>query len=343
MKITDSPGFGLVQSQLGARAAAAVATLNLDALLIGAGGVGVGVGVSRAMLAAALNIVLFADLLDRVPTGAAYVAERRAGGERIQFDHGALRTIRFPDGPTGALPAGEAAFTRILQPLGYRLAGVYPLPRLCMTGRAYAHADAPEQMPQFFLSELHVEQFDDSFADAAQAVFSTSRDPLGTATHRALQRLAAGEILDPATAQDALADLVAAFARQHPVPHLAHYETLVGQSAEAGWIATEGNAFNHATDRVASVEAVAAAERAMGRPIKAKVEISASGRVRQTAHRAAMVSRPFIDASGNTVFRDVPGSFYEFISRDLDPATGRIDLRFDSGNATGIFAMTRTA
>ncbi|MFC4593621.1 hypothetical protein [Sphingobium sp. EP60837] len=36
----------------------------------------------------------------------------------------------------------------------------------------------------------------------------------------------------------------------------------------------------------------------------------------------------------------MPGSFYEFISRDVDPATGRLDLSFDAGNATGIFATT---
>jgi hypothetical protein len=39
----------------------------------------------------------------------------------------------------------------------------------------------------------------------------------------------------------------------------------------------------------------------------------------------------------------VPGSFYEFIRRAIDPPSGRIDLGLDSGNAVGIFAMTRTA
>ena len=337
--INQTAGFLLVQSQLGESAGEAIATLDLDPLLPGDGGV----GVNRAVLAAALNVILFRDLLARVPSAAAYVAERRAAGERIRCDHGALRTIRFPDRPTGALPGGELAFTRILQPLGYRLAGIYPLPRLRMTGRAYRHVDVPELMPQFFLSELHVDQFDAGFAVAADAVFSTSRDPLGDQTRAALGRLAAGESLAPAMATNALAYLVDAFGRLHPTPHLADYEALIQRSAEAGWIATEGNAFNHATDRVASVEAVAAAERAIGRPIKERIEVSASGRVRQTAHHAAMVSRPFVDAAGNTVFRDVPGSFYEFISRDIDPATGRLDLGFDSGNATAIFAMTRPA
>ncbi|MEA3110817.1 MAG: hypothetical protein QOG58_616, partial [Caballeronia sp.] len=50
---------------------------------------------------------------------------------------------------------------------------------------------------------------------------------------------------------------------------------------------------------------------------------------------------------GARIERDVPGSFYEFISRDavMDEATGRarLDLGFDAGNATGIFKMTAAA
>src|SRR5450631_2800288 len=70
--------------------------------------------VSRGVFAMALNAVLFHDLLTRVPTAAAYVADRRRQRERITFDHGALRTIRFGTGPTGELPAGFKAFSRIL-------------------------------------------------------------------------------------------------------------------------------------------------------------------------------------------------------------------------------------
>ncbi len=325
-------GTSLVRSQLGKAADVAIATLDLDALLAGA---------PQTTMAAALNVILFHDLVQRVPSASAYVTERRAKGERIRFDHGALRTIRFPDGPTGALPAGEQAFTRILTGLGYRLAGVYPLPRLRMTGRSYAHAAHPEKMPQFFLSELHVDRFDQPFAEAAARIFGSSRDPLGEATRAALARLDAGAALSTEEAASALSEIVEAFDRQHDIPTLADYEVLRAQSAEAAWIATEGNAFNHATDRVPDIEALAAAERASGRPIKDSIEVSGSGRVRQTAHRAATVRRPFRDAEGALIERDVPGSFYEFISRDVDPATGRLDLAFDAGNATGIFAMTR--
>lgn len=330
----------LAASVLGIDAAkAAIARLELDPALDSAGSA----IVSRASFAMALNVVLFDDLLARVPTGAAYVADATVGGGKLFFDHGALRTIRFANGPTGALPAGQDAFARILMPLGYSVANVYPLPRLGMTGRAWCHLDAPESVPQFFVSELHVERFGAGFERVAQRVFGSSRDPLGKSAYAALARFAEIECVPFDLAVAALPEIVAAFGRHHDMPALADYEALLAHSAEAAWIATEGNAFNHATDRVADVEALAGAQRALGRPVKDAVEVSASGRVRQTAFRADHVERHFVDADGATVTLSVPGSFYEFITRDVDPATGRLDLGFDSSNAQGIFAMTRAA
>ncbi|WP_020207190.1 2-oxoadipate dioxygenase/decarboxylase family protein, partial [Cupriavidus sp. WS] len=138
--------------------------------------------------------------------------------------------------------------------------------------------------------------------------------------------------------------LAACFERHHAAPALADYELLLKESAEMAWISTEGNAFNHATDRVADVRAVADAQRGLGRPIKDTVEVSRSGRVLQTAFKADPVERGFVGADGAIVKRTVPGSFYEFITRDFVPATegtaGTLDLSFDAGNAQGIFKMT---
>ncbi len=294
---------------------------------------------SRAEVALALNVALFADLLDRVPTAAGYAGEVAARGKRITFDHGALRTI---DGDTGALPRGTRAFARILAPLGYAVEGVYPLERLRMTGQAWVQQDFRETIPQFFVSALHVDRLSDEAQHAATRVFGQARDPLGAAEHELLDALSREGSCDRSLAAAALPGLVAAFGRQHPPPMLDDYETLLTDSREAAWIATEGNAFNHATTRVADVAALAERLRAEGKPVKAEVETSANGRVRQTAFLADKVSRSFVTANGS-IERDVPGSFYEFISRDIDPATGRIDLSFDSGNATGIFAVTSAA
>src|SRR6218665_3288391 len=111
--------------------------------------------VSRAELAPALNLALFVDVLRRVPAGAAYVSHRQRAGERVVFDHGALRTVAWP---AGSLPAGEAAITRVLRPLGFAHAETYPLTKLKMTGRSWRHQDFPEDIAQFFVSELHPEQ-----------------------------------------------------------------------------------------------------------------------------------------------------------------------------------------
>ncbi|HKT85544.1 MAG TPA: DUF1338 family protein [Novosphingobium sp.] len=294
--------------------------------------------VTRAQVAMALNAALFLDLLDRVPTAARYVESLREKGETMAFDHGALRTI---DGGTGELPSGCAAFTRFLAPLGYEAAGVYPLPKLKMTGLALVQRDMPESVPQFFVSELHVRELPEEAQLAAERVFGRSRDPLGPAEWAALEGLDRDGSCATEQAVAIVRGALRAFGRQHPMPSLADYETLLRHSKEAAWIATEGNAFNHATTRTADVEQLAEDLRKAGYSMKPAVEVSRNGRVRQTAIIADKVCRSFRLSDGSEIQRKVPGSFYEFITRDIDPATGMLDLTFDSGNATGIFAVTR--
>lgn len=300
--------------------------------------------VPRAVMAQALNILLFADLLERVPAAQAYAMDRLGAGETILHDHGALRTIAMQG--MGALPAGEEALTRILRPLGYAQNGVYPLDALKMTGRAYAHVDYPEEVPQFFVSELYPERLSPAFQAAMRRVTAHSLDPIDTHTQKTLNSLAAGNIITIDAAATALPVLASCFARQHDTPYLTDYEILRAESAEAAWIATEGNAFNHATDRVTDVAATAKAERALGRPMKDVIEVSKSGRIRQTAYRAASVQRAFRLGNGSVIERTVPGSFYEFITRlnvADDAGQPRLDLGFDSANAQGIFKMTAGA
>lgn len=317
-------------------------TLQIDrALLIESAG-----EVTRAVFAMALNALLFQDLLARVPTGAAYVADRRRGHQRVTFDHGALRTIRFAHGPTGALPGGIAAFARILEPLGYVQAGTYPLDKLRMTGYGFAQREFPAALPQFFVSELHVDRFSPEFQAAAGRVFGASHDPLTQGALAVLDQFARRGRCGFDAAALGLREMIGAFRRCHDTPDLADYRLLLAESAEAAWIATEGCAFNHATDRVADVNATACEQRALGRPIKAAIEVSTAGSVRQTAFKADPVVRTFRTDGGGTTTLTVPGSFYEFISRDaiVGPDGSRqLDLRFDSMNAQGIFKMTAVA
>ncbi|WLQ11775.1 DUF1338 domain-containing protein [Hahella aquimaris] len=294
---------------------------------------------NRAVIAQAMNMMLFDDLLERVPEGKQYVAEKLASGEKVVFDHGALRTVAWEN---QALPMGYKAFARILEPLGFTVAGQYPLPKLKMCGFVYTHADLPHDIAQYFVSELYPEQFTKSFQDAVDRVVSVSSDPLTPRSAELLQKLAAFGALPLADAAELLPNLLQCFDRQHGVPHLHDYLALREESAEMAWISTEGNAFNHATDRVGDIRQLDAQQRALGRPMKDEIEVARNANIMQTAYRATKVKRQFKTDQGVET-HEVPGSFFEFIQRnDIDDSVEKgMDLRFDSSNAQGIFTMTR--
>lgn len=300
--------------------------------------------ISRAGIAQALNMTLFEDLLERVPDAQRYAEDRLRAGTKILHDHGAVRTVALAG--MGSLPAGEEAITRILRPLGYSRNGVYPLERLKMTGRSYAQAEYPEELAQFFISELHPDRFSAEFQKAVGRVTASSVDPLSERANALLNELNAERALTIEQAVELLPVLANCFRRQHAEPALADYEILLGESPEMAWISSEGNAFNHATDRVADVDQLAAEQKQLGRAMKASVETSQSGRVRQTAFLAARVQRRFRAEDGSFVEKEVSGSFYEFITRLPLPAEegkARLDLSFDSSNAQAIFKMTANA
>ena len=274
--------------------------------------------VPRAHLSFSLFLTLYADLLQRVPHARIYFDRHLTEERTIMFDHGAVRTVLYDR--NGNLPSGEESLVRILRALGYFHNNTYPLEKLKMTGRSYTHTDFPEVIPQYFVSEFHPEQVDDdNFVKAVINVIEDSIDPLSEQTKSDLEFLSA---------------------RQHPIPKLSDYKNIFKHSAEMAWISTEGNAFNHATDRVKILSDLVNEENEFGSPMKESIEVSKTGRVLQTAYRADPINRCFIDDSGETIQLDVPGSFFEFIERHIDPETKKLDLAFDASNATGIFKMT---
>ena len=286
-------------------------------------------------------MLLFDDLIARVPAAALYVERCLDNGDTILHDHGAVRTVDTEG--MGRLPRGQAAITRVLEPLGYTPRGTYPLDRLKMTGRSYAQADLPEDIAQFFISELHVDRFPTDFATAVHNVTEDSTDPAHTRGRRTPRRTVESGSPHPSTRPSGCCPRSSrASTASTPSPRWPIMSCCSRQSAEMAWISTEGNAFNHATDRVQDVEALTATQKSLGQPMKDKVEVSGSGRVRQTAFTAARVLRDFRAADGSIVQREVPGSFLEFIARDYIPgeAVKTLDLAFDPSNAQAIFKMT---
>ncbi|MEM1332325.1 MAG: tRNA (guanosine(46)-N7)-methyltransferase TrmB [Actinomycetota bacterium] len=297
----------------------------------------------RSVIAHALIVLLFADLVDRVPSARSYGRAQATRGRRIVLDHGAVRTVAWPS--AAALPAGVEQVGRVLRPLGWEHRDTYPLTAISMTGTSWSHADAPESIAQWFVSEFHPDEFPLDFRTAVSSVLAAATEPLDPNALWLLDRLATDHALPDADAVALLPVLLDCFRRRHPMPTLRDHRLLAEHSPEMAWIATEGTTWNHATDRVDDIVAAAEEERISGRPVTEQIERSSSGRVLQTAHRAAKVERRFAadDTTGGTeIVTTVPGSFFELIQRSRLP-DGRLDLAFDAANAQGIFAMTRTA
>ncbi|HEY0285867.1 MAG TPA: DUF1338 domain-containing protein [Pseudomonas sp.] len=294
--------------------------------------------IHRVWLAEALNLCLFHKLVETVPDGRRYVDEQAQNGRKVVFDHGAIRTVDWAN--NGELPRGRQAFARILEPLGFSDVRTYPLTKLNMTGWGYRQLDLPEDISQFFVSELHPGRLSEAFQQAVSRVVGSSRDPL-TAEHLSiLKRLQVTRHCSLEEATQLLPGIYWAFGRQHGVVSEADYRQLLGESAEMAWIATEGNSFNHLTDRVVDLQSVVEEQIRRERPMKDSIEVSTSGRVMQTAYRACTVERALLDSNGQLQVHRVPGSFVEFIQRKINPDNGKIDLNFDSSNAQGIFKMT---
>jgi hypothetical protein len=294
--------------------------------------------IHRAWLAEALNLCLFHKLVDAVPDGLRYVDEQHESGRKVVFDHGAIRTVDWVQ--NGELPRGRLAFSRLLEPLGFTDVRTYPLTKLNMTGWGYRQMDLPEDIAQFFVSELHPGRLSEAFQNAVGRVVGSSRDPLSHEDLSILKRLQLTRHCSLEEATRLLPGLYRAFGRQHGVVREDDYRQLLSESAEMAWIATEGNSFNHLTDRVEHLEATVQEQIRRERPMKDSIEVSGSGRVMQTAYKACTVSRDLLDADGVVRTHTVPGSFVEFIQRKIDPDNGKIDLNFDSSNAQGIFKMT---
>lgn len=294
----------------------------------------------RAWLAEALNLCLLHKLVEAVPVGRVYVEEQAGQGRKVLFDHGAIRTVDWVE--NGELPRGRQAFARLLEPLGFTDVRTYPLTKLNMTGWGYRQQDLPEDIAQFFVSELHPGRFSQAFQAAVSRVVGSSRDPLNAEHLSILKRLQLTRHCTLGEAYRLLPGLYEAFGRQHGVVQHADYQQVLSESAEMAWIATEGNSFNHLTDRVTDLETLVAEQNRRERPMKARIEVSASGRVMQTAYKACTVKRELADAHGHLHEHQVPGSFVEFIQRKLDPVDDTLDLNFDSSNAQGIFKMTES-
>lgn len=306
------------------------ATLQVDPRLVRPHGP----DVLRAEMVQALMMLLFEDMLRGLPTDAlAYIREAVRTGHKIILDHSALRTARASG---GSFPQGVDSFSRILIALGYECGEAYPLPSR-LVGYRYTHVDCPDGIAQMFLSELELEKFSAASQQAMQRVLASSIDPLPVESLQSLETIARKERLAFDAAVSLLPNLAACFTRQHDETSLADYELLERESQELAWFATEGTILNHFASRVSDVRQVHAEQKRIDRAMKDGIEFSPSGLLAQTSFRSSMVERLFVTATGSLVHRQVPGAFWELITRSTDES-GNFHLKFDVGNAQSILS-----
>lgn len=259
--------------------------------------------VSRGVLAQALTMVLFGDLLARAPSARAHLRDRLKNGEKVVHDHSVVATIASPH--AGSLPSGREALGRVLVPLGFVESGSRRSWEGGITEHTYLHAEHPDEIAGFVVVEVHPHWFSRGFQAAAERVVRSSRDPLAADTAW-LAALSSRESVELVDAVAILRALVACFDRQHATPSLDDYDLLMRESAEMAWIATEGNAVMQVAQR-------AARSKTRG---QAALSGDASEPVDQLVLEPASVERPFRDSEGRMIGAPVPGPSFKIVRRE---------------------------
>ena len=103
----------------------------------------------------------------------------------------------------------------------YETDEVTRLTKLNMTGWDYRQMDLPEDIAQFFVSELHPGRFSEAFQHAVSRVVGSSLDPLQPEHLSLLNRLSQTRHCSLSEARTLLPALHRAFGRQHGVVHAA--------------------------------------------------------------------------------------------------------------------------
>ena len=87
-----------------------------------------------------------------------------------------------------------------------------------MTVYAYRHLDLPEEIAQFFVSELHPELFSITFQAAVSRIVATAVDPLSADDVMLLAKLANNGVLSLEDATTLVRSGVRCFGRHHAKP-----------------------------------------------------------------------------------------------------------------------------
>lgn len=306
-----------------------------------------------------------ADYLKKIPYGNEFsIPETRdqiMSRSGLREDHIAFRTF---DCPMGDIPAGLESIERIFRPLGWTR-GVDE------NGKEYQYdfvnmklkaihlefpADRPD-LPKMFISELLVDQLDESDQRKIKGDLADTVDPLTTEDKQWLHRLSQGETMPVDEAQGLIERCYRAVNRPWQPPHRSTVLQTNEKSQYAAWTLLNGG-MNHIAYLTADVQATADAHKNAGRELLPSIQGSKEKGLLQTSVRSPMFEFAVTeDDDGSKVEAGVfdytvreedgsfgtirwTGPFAEIIERPLG-ADGKRYEAFLPENAAHIFAATR--
>lgn len=314
---------------------------------------------------AAIYYKLRADYLQKIPYGNEFsVMEMRDGimpKQGLREDHIAFRTF---DCPTGNIPNGTESIERIFRPLGWTR-GIdengkeyrYDFPKLNLRA---IHLEFPEDrpdLPKMFISELIVDELEETDAIKIKADLADTIDPLIDADKALLDRLSKGETVSPEDAQDLIDHAYHALSRPWQPPHRSTILQVNERSQVAPWTLLNGG-MNHVAYLTSDLHKTAKAHIKAGRELLPKIQGSKEVGLLQTSVRSPMFDFAVTeDDDGSLVEAGVfeytvreddgsfgtirwTGPFAEIIERPLGEDGKRFEA-FLPENAAHIFAATK--
>jgi hypothetical protein len=231
-------------------------------------------------------------------------------GERFRNDHIALRTFDVP----------RLTVERLAEPFlrcGYVATGDYHFAQKRLRARSYSHPSG--DLPRVFISALEL----DSFAERVQTIVE----------HLAKQ------------VSDEDPELLLRNASSWAAVPVDEYRFLQQQSEYAAWVAAFGVRANHFTVHVNDLKRFRELEQLNQFLEQNGFELNGEGRKIQGSpsvllEQSSTVARPIQWSFAEGERQLIPGGYYEFARRYVDPATGRLYDGFVAASADKIFEST---
>jgi len=251
----------------------------------------------------------------------------RARGETFSNDHIALRT--FSDvvdapgasaGSNGAVIRATIGVDRLAKPFiarGYVESGSYRFAEKRLRARSFRHPSGA--LPRVFISELELDACSDRLREIVGRLVTT---------------------IPPMTTES----LLTAAPTWDPISYET-YRVLLAESDYAAWVAVFGIRVNHFTvhfndlrsfDELAELNAFLEQNGFRLNGESTKIQGGPDQLLEQSSTIAAPI--PWCFAGGDQ--HDVPGGYYEFARRYLDPTTGTVFEGFVAASANKIFEST---